>query len=55
MEAKNKQLYVAPAAETVELKPQGVLCNSPYNFLSTGGLEVTLNPYSSNSADDEIW
>ena len=55
----HKLHYLTPHIETVELKPEGMLCNSipnaNFNFLNTGNLEGIRYPYNSDSNVDEIW
>lgn len=42
MEAKNKSMYEAPATEVVEVKVEGIVCES---------LTATRNVYDSNSLE----
>ncbi len=42
MEAKNKELYESPTTDIVELKYEGVLCQSPHPDFTGFGEEETL-------------
>lgn len=42
MEAKNKELYESPTTDAVELRFEGVLCQSPHPDFTGFGEEETL-------------
>ena len=50
MEAKNnKERYVAPMTDVVELQPTGILCSSPVNTMGAPSMygETTDDPFNS--------